>query len=474
MFDEPLKKILDILPIPIIIGIALIIFMAWIFKSLKNHKNYGETIKNRGYQTVTLFIILGTIGYYSFEFYLKSKPVFEDKEIGVLVAKFNEHGTNSNVLQKYTISTLDIHRDRKKMNFEIKKYDYLILDRENAQKVLKDKNADILIWGESIKENCVTYHTIDIEGKLSHGIESDFLKDNKFIETVLSRIKGLGHRIINKEDRNSEKVLKLQEKINKLEKRLSILETNNRNKTDVTFTQFNKVYAFAVGPEDESIPFGADAKKFISWVQNNYPYLPKDSLKTYLFTGDKIRKNDILKSLNEVSKISKKEDLILIYLTSHNEYFPNKGKKTGFLKVNSDEGITTDEIQEYFTSFNSDYNILFIDACFSESLLPNFGTKKSFNVGIASSKKEQYSWSSMDNGGFFSNSLFSTGRSSGKGDINKDGLISVEEMFLYIKNNTEGIATEAGFLQNPIIEGNKKDFILFDLNAENLNESKKL
>ncbi len=98
---------------------------------------------------MVLFTIVGALGYYGYCHYESSRPLFQDKDIGILVAEFeNDEG---NLIQDLIKVELDIQKQLKKLEFGLRKLPRTIQTDEEAPLILKQKNADLLIWGTFIK-----------------------------------------------------------------------------------------------------------------------------------------------------------------------------------------------------------------------------------------------------------------------------------------------------------------------------------
>jgi hypothetical protein len=55
---KAIEKIFDVLPLPVLAGIAAIVFAAWLLKELFKRPDYAEVFRDPYFQSIAIVIIL--------------------------------------------------------------------------------------------------------------------------------------------------------------------------------------------------------------------------------------------------------------------------------------------------------------------------------------------------------------------------------------------------------------------------------
>jgi uncharacterized caspase-like protein len=201
-----------------------------------------------------------------------------------------------------------------------------------------------------------------------------------------------------------------------------------------------------------------DARLFHTYLLKAMPG-ETSSGRVVLLLNSQASKSAILSSLRNSFKLATPDDFIIFYFSGH-------GSKGNFIpydyQINT---ISHNEIKQIFKNTQAAYRIFIADACFSGSISNGNAINNEFNAMnnlkdnkmgiIMSSKPNQMSRESH----FMKQGLFSyylIRGLTGYGDLNKDGYITVGELFIYTKNNT--IKASKG-TQVPLIFGNQLEKI---------------
>ncbi len=198
-----------------------------------------------------------------------------------------------------------------------------------------------------------------------------------------------------------------------------------------------KIYAFLKSPEGGAIP---------------------DEQIALLIDEDATR-NNILKSLNEVSLKADENDVVMVYFSGH-------GLEGTFIPIDYDgyqNALRHDDVREMLNKSLAKHKVCYADACHSGSLLAakspfasdlNFfyeelDKTKGGTAFMMSSKSKEYS---LEDGGLrqgiFSHYLIRGLK--GEADINKNKTITIRELFDFVSKNVKDYS---GSAQSPVIAG---------------------
>ncbi|NOT38161.1 MAG: peptidase C14 caspase catalytic subunit p20 [Saprospiraceae bacterium] len=198
-----------------------------------------------------------------------------------------------------------------------------------------------------------------------------------------------------------------------------------------------KIYAFLKSPEGGALP---------------------DEQISLLIDEDATR-NNILKSLNELSLKADDNDVVMVYFSGH-------GLEGTFIPIDYDgyqNALKHDDIRDMLSKSNAKHKVCYADACHSGSLLAakspfasdlNFFYEelektKGGTAFMMSSKSKEYS---LEDGGLrqgiFSHYLIRGLK--GEADINKNKTITIRELFDFV---SKSVKDYSGSAQSPVIAG---------------------
>lgn len=188
-----------------------------------------------------------------------------------------------------------------------------------------------------------------------------------------------------------------------------------------------------------------DAKTFRDIMSNHTD-------KITLLTSSYANRENILKKLNSISKITKENDKIILFYSGH-------GYPGGIYPY--DEPITYQEINDILTASKAKEKICIFNACHTGSVSdvkgdsPVYKAPSSGNIiYIMSSRADEYSYEHPIAGHcIFTTSLFKGIR--GKADANKDKKITVSELFNYAYNDVKHTTSKLELSQHPQLIGVK-------------------
>jgi len=171
-------------------------------------------------------------------------------------------------------------------------------------------------------------------------------------------------------------------------------------------------------------------------------------------------KNNIINTMNSIYSKASAEDMLLFFFTGH-------GAEGAFCPTDlSDEYnslLLHDEVKAIFKKYPAKYKICMADACFSGSIYQ--GTPASYTPSSPSSETSVViMMSSAPNETSQENPKMRQGAFAyylikglkGSADRNKDNIITLEEIFPYVKANVLNFTNNK---QTPVIEGNASRYM---------------
>lgn len=242
-----------------------------------------------------------------------------------------------------------------------------------------------------------------------------------------------------------------------------------------------RVYALVVGinnyrsyPEIPPLPglnyAESDARKFAKALGN--------ITRLRLLLDDEATKNALEAELRDLARRLGPADTLIVYYAGHG--LPNREGQASLIP--SDSRITDEEtwlplerLQAIVRQYSQGQGrlVLILDACFSgqsqagsrsftppgEYQLAEVPRVEEQNTLLASSSETQPSWEDEEvGGGVFTAFLLEA--MSGKGDVNSDGYVTLQEAFQYLAGKVEGYSRQKGKIQTPRLYGPGNEFRL--------------
>lgn len=228
----------------------------------------------------------------------------------------------------------------------------------------------------------------------------------------------------------------------------------------VLFSQESRKFAVVVGCSDY-ITSGMDLRYSDDDAYRMYAYfkspeggsLPDENIA--VLVDEAATKSNILNTMNDIFSKATEKDMLIFYFSGH-------GAEDAFCPIDVTDQYSSllmhNEIKAVFRKFPARYKICMADACFSGSIYhgtPSSGTAVTpaveTNVVIMMSSK--HTETSQENPkirqGAFTYYLLKGLK--GSADRNNDMVITLEEIFPYVKANVMNLTNNG---QTPFIEGN--------------------
>jgi len=223
--------------------------------------------------------------------------------------------------------------------------------------------------------------------------------------------------------------------------------------------QFTEKYAVVVGCADYQMQgldlrySDDDAYRYYAWLMScDGGSVPADHIA--ILVDEAATKQNILNTMNDVYSKAGPDDMLIFYFSGH-------GSEGAFCPVDITNQygslLSHDEVKGVFKMHQAKYKICFADACFSGSIFegtPDCTSTSSSNqetsvvIMMSSASTETSQENPKIRQGAFTYYLLKGLK--GSADRNKDGTITLEELFPYVKANVMNFTNNG---QTPFIEG---------------------
>ena len=198
---EALKKLIDTLPFPVIVGVAFVVTIAWLIKEYNGLANYSQVLQNKLYQSLVVIVCLSLVGYYTItQLIYRPSPIFLADQTGILLAEFSEDAFASVPSNRALTQTiLDEARAQDGYDKLIKPLGRAIDPREGrveALRIAKEQGALAILWGWYTKSASATLLRLHFDVVPENLARKTKLKDpnkteqpDEMLETELSSVK---------------------------------------------------------------------------------------------------------------------------------------------------------------------------------------------------------------------------------------------------------------------------------------------
>lgn len=208
-----------------------------------------------------------------------------------------------------------------------------------------------------------------------------------------------------------------------------------------------------------------------------------------LLLHEEVTRMKVVSALDTLARRAENKDLVVIFFSGHGavddrerSYWVMQNTKSDDLRASA---LSETEITELLNEIRTSRLVTLIDACYSASTA-KIGTSKSLvdlkkiypefrgegRVAITSSKGDQLSVViKNENHPGFGYSAFTwhvVSGMKGEGDSDKDGVVTVSELWDYVKDRTEATARQQGGDQQPQLKGQIGSKFLLTVDGEQL------
>jgi hypothetical protein len=99
---KAIDRLIDLLPIPVLVAVAFIVLGAWILKEV-SHETVGLVMQQPRFHALTVAVFMLTVTYYLVVLVLRDAPVLDPGRMAILVARFE--GDPDNRVQAHVLET---------------------------------------------------------------------------------------------------------------------------------------------------------------------------------------------------------------------------------------------------------------------------------------------------------------------------------------------------------------------------------
>ena len=153
---KAIDRILEILPLPLLAGVAALVLAAWLVKEISGHASYGPVLRDSYFQSSFVVICALLAVYYATTFIFSRDKPFADNDRGILIGKFK--GDSTSVAQIHTLETLKtrLASETGLDNVKVRALDKEVTE-DTGQPLAKDENAVGIIAGSYIAPSVMHY-----------------------------------------------------------------------------------------------------------------------------------------------------------------------------------------------------------------------------------------------------------------------------------------------------------------------------
>ncbi len=200
-------------------------------------------------------------------------------------------------------------------------------------------------------------------------------------------------------------------------------------------------------------------------------FVPEKNIR--LFLNESASKNRIIRAFKSLARVTKPGDKVFFYYSGHGirTYDDLKGEKSTSLLLSTGEKISARLFGNMVKKIKA-LSVSFLDSCHSGGMISQdfiFNVKKISNpvvnrraYFVASSKSEETSMTIP----LYKHSRFTYFLSRAilrnRADLNKDGKLSLQEVFSWSKKQTLLFGEKYGALHNPVIYGKNPSSVILN------------
>src|ERR1035441_2557192 len=104
--EELFKRFLDLLPIPLLLGVVVVGGIAWLIKQLRPNSEYGDVLRDKTFRRASVFVLTLLLLYVGARYvwiYVTAVD-FRPGEKGICIAEFKDD--KDNVVQRHMVELI--------------------------------------------------------------------------------------------------------------------------------------------------------------------------------------------------------------------------------------------------------------------------------------------------------------------------------------------------------------------------------
>jgi len=153
--EEVFKRFLDLLPMPLLLGIAAVLGLAWVIKQFRPNSEYGDVLRDKIVRRASLLIFAVFLAYLGARYaWIHITAVdFRPGERGICVAEFNDD--KDGAVQRHLVELIRtlIADDPTLATVRIEPYPSIPSSDAEARKLADRHHAVATVWGTVISES---------------------------------------------------------------------------------------------------------------------------------------------------------------------------------------------------------------------------------------------------------------------------------------------------------------------------------
>ena len=503
---KAIERLIEVLPVPALIAAALVCLVAWLTKETKSLPTWGATFRDTHFQVATFLVSLSLVGYYGVTTIWRRHVPREVGKEHVYVAQFDGDGDNS--VQKHTLESLQTAL----LESDDCKHVSVLPYKQTVRSFSNVKGSDLsricLVYGTFIAPKTVHYKfcCADDEFERRH-LETGYPD----IPNLLAKIvEVVGNRLQNPvpEDKGLAAVLlqlrgendSLRDELELQRRQLRRLEVQSgtdaplrtaRTKV-VDYYSRQKKHVLCIGINSYRVlPSLSLTVKDAHAVASTFKDMFGDNVSTTMLLDEQASKARVMESLNQISAQAKPEDQVIVFYSGHGLTKNN----VGYL-VPSDadpdslesSAISMLAFGDAFKQIPAKQKVMLVDACYSGAFdvlsakgVESISTLENYLAGegevvISAGTSTQLVAENIEIGyGLFTYHLVNGLR--GQSDQNGNGLITISELFAYVRSQLRRATENSGMLQTPAMHARGlTDFVvgIVDGSSDQLEPSSEL
>jgi hypothetical protein len=457
--SKVIDRLVDLLPVPLLIACAVVVACGWTIKEIRSLPSNGAVLRDAWFQVGCVIVFAGTVAFYASEAILaRAGPDrFSDNERGVYVARFE--GDPDNKVQLQAIESLKdaLHLAGFLSDVRVVRLPTTLKDTSSAMGLLENSRARVLIWGSFVPPERVHVSIATYPNGGETRLPVDKFPDvnaltSKILEFLQLTPPPAGAK-------PEDQISFLKRRIELLEQQQSASASLPVAKAAAGLPEVHRLRVLSIGVDAYRSPqfgqlryAGSDAAAVAELIRQH----AASGSTISVLVGIDATKSAVFSALDRISQEAQTDDTVLIYWAGHGGKFGG----TSYL-VPTDGTADADPtarntlipipaLLDWTKRIAAGRVLIMIDSAYVLAEFP--GTVKAGQVRalISSAGPEEAAFESSRLGQtIFAHSVLQA--LSGEADYNHDGVITLSEMFEYVKNNVQQVSVQLGFPQHPAL-----------------------
>ena len=455
--EKVIERIIELLPVPVIIACAAIIIVGYSIKELRDLPSEGAVLREPWFQICALVVVAATAIYYASAAILShsSPRRFTDKERGILVAPLS--GDKDGSVQKHTLAGVkeELSKTGSLSDVVVVTTAAEIESTTDATEIIERTKARAVVWGSFLPPEVVHYTITTSRGETR--VAAFTFKDVSLLSSKVVQYLQLTPPPPG--SATEDQVAFYKKKVDDLENQNQALiaqaVAGKKPASGVAIIGQPKVAVISVGVSNyQDLPkprFAVSDAQALSAV-----FHKSGATVTTLVDANRV---SILEGLSKLRRNDEEIDTVVFYFAGlsasvNDDIYLLPSDATA--KTLSATAIPIREIENALSAVQAKHKVVILDASVgrsspvterSEYSLGNVPAPNGFALLLSTSSGESsVEFPSLNHGVF---TYYILKGLNGDADTNKDGVITAADLFFYVRFNVARASTEIGFPQHP-------------------------